>query len=171
MLISKQYADAMSQVDHIDWVQTLERVQAIITRPEFIQVANNPFIDTGRKAELVIACFKKIAPEQESLIRELAKNSRFDHTTEILEYYQRSQQLKAGKIQVTITTAQKPTPKQKKLIEQFARTKLTGQGEALFEYQINEKIIGGFTLRYNDYTIDKSIATRLESISYNTQGA
>ena len=116
MLISKQYADAMSQVDHIDWVQTLERVQAIITRPEFIQVANNPFIDIGRKADLVIACFKKIAPEQESLIRELAKNSRFDHTTEILEYYQRSQQLKAGKIQVTITTAQKPTPKQKSLL-------------------------------------------------------
>lgn len=171
MLVSKQYAEAISDITSIDWDNTLKTIHTIVEQPAFKQLSRNPFISSEHKAELVIACIKRATKEEKSLIRALAKHGRFDQVKAIQACHQRNQLIKQGKLKIEITTAKKPTPKQKELIEHFAISQAGSDEKTLFEYHINETIIGGFILRFNDYIIDKSLAARLESIGHNLQGS
>tara|TARA_B100001989_G_C24545621_1_gene470542 strand:+ start:2016 stop:2531 length:516 start_codon:yes stop_codon:yes gene_type:complete len=171
MLVSKQYAEAISDITTVDWDSTLQAIHAIVEQPVFKQLSRNPFISSEHKASLVIACIKKATKEEKGLIQALAKHGRFDQVKAIHEQYLRNQLIKQGTLKVEITTANKPSPKQKKLIENFAILQTGSDTNTLFEYHINDAIIGGFILKFNDYIIDKSLAARLESIGHNTQGS
>lgn len=170
MSISTQYANALYQIPRIDWESLLYDLEKITTNTQFREVLNAPYIRPDTLAELINACFESLNQKQKNFIYLLAKNNRLVDVREIRKTYQQMRRIKKKQQLVTITTAKQATPAQKKMLETYAQKHINETKTPLFRYQESGDIIGGFILNINDYTIDQSVAKRLNYIREHIQG-
>ena len=120
MDIDIQYARALMQINRVEWLPILEQLESVTGNTDFQDLLSNPFVAYGSIIELLTACIGSTNQKQKNLIHILAKNKRLLHVKKIRLAYQQLQREKNKEQLVTITTAQKTTKAQQKIIESFA---------------------------------------------------
>lgn len=170
MLASKQYAKAIDTSPGKNWLEVLNTLTEIYKSDVFKKLLNNPFVSREKIETLVFSFFKKLSHEQKNVVKLLIKNKRMGELSSIIKHYKQIQLQKEKKQEIQVTTAQKVTPKQKKMIESFALEFGKKGVIPIFEYDIKSDLIGGFTLNIDGYIIDKSIKARLHKIGHYTEG-
>jgi ATP synthase F1 delta subunit len=170
MDIDIQYARALMQIHRVEWLPILEQLEKVTDNPEFQDLLANPFVAYKSIIELLTACLGSTNQKQKNLIHILAKNKRLLHVKKIRLAYQQLQREKNKEQLVTITTAQRTTKAQQKIIESFATTYLEKKIKPLFQYQESAELIGGFILNINDYIINKSVTQQLDYVCQFIEG-
>ena len=170
MTVESQYASALCQIPRVDWDHLLEKIEKVVENPHFQAALNTPFTRSETLFELLNACLSGLNQKQKNFVYLLTKNKRLAEIKQIRETYQCLQRIKKKEQVVTITTALKATPAQRKMLETYAQKYITNGMTPSFSYQESAAVIGGFILRINNYIIDQSIAKRLDYISEFIEG-
>lgn len=170
MLASKQYAKAMDANPCRDWLDVLNTLTEISKSDIFKNLLKNPFVSSEKLEALIFSFYTKLSQAQKNIIKLLVKNKRMGEIASIISHYKEIQLQKEKKQEVQVTTAQKATPKQRKMIESYALVLGEKEKSLVFQYHIDADLIGGFILNLDGYIIDKSVKARLYKIGHYIKG-
>lgn len=132
--------------------------------PQFISLMRSPVIKSDKKQAILDALTKgKISPIMEGFNRLLISKGREDVIPEILAAFIDQYNDIKGINKVKLTTAQPLTDPAKEAI--LAKVKKdSGIQNIQLETKVDESLIGGFVLEYNNNLIDASVLRDLKDI-------
>ncbi len=131
---------------------------------DFVQVLQSPIINATTKAKVVEAVTKTSVSTLTSLFTNLLINKgREGELPEIVEAFIQQYNGLKGIHQVKLTTAVAISEDLKASISTKAATE-AGLGKVEIEAKVDEDLIGGFVLEYNNNLVDASIARDLRDI-------
>lgn len=171
MLASHQYANALLSLPDHDWETFLQNLNTVCHSHEMQSVIRNPFVPEKTQYELVYACFPKANHEEKNFIHLLVKNKRLDIVENILSSYQEKKRVKNRQVLAVVTTAYETTSAQKEAIERYVGRLIEKDQKLVCEYNVNQKIIGGFIVNVEGRTIDRSVTNHLSKIKLSIEGS
>jgi F-type H+-transporting ATPase subunit delta len=132
--------------------------------PQFLSLMRSPVIKGDKKQAILDALTKgKIGPIMEGFNRLLVNKGREDAMSEILNAFIEQYNEIKGINKVKLTTAQPLTDAAKEAI--MAKVKKdSGVQNIQLETKVDESLIGGFVLEYNNQLVDASVLRDLKDI-------
>ena len=164
---SKAYAEAlfaiaMEKGKVQEYAESLETITEILTKtPEYPMYLATPALPLSERLSAIDEAFGKDMPEDVvSLLKLLCENNHITRLSEIIAEFFKLEMAVSNTITVTVTSKIPLTEEQKE--------KLTRKLEDKYRkhicpiYQIDETLIGGFTVTAEDQMIDGSVQKRLQ---------
>ena len=144
--------------------QDMLSVFQTINESKDLQVAlASPIIKTSDKRDVLLKVFESNSELTKGLIQVLAGNQRTDLLQNIAGSYINLYNDRAGIKEVEVTTAVALTPEMEKKVLDKAK-ELTQAKEVKLTATIDEKILGGFIIRFGDSQYDASVSNQLKTI-------
>lgn len=170
-LLAKRYAKALSELsseeDSLQEVaENLSLVTSVLKGSEELRDAllNPVFAIQERMGVLKeISDYLKIDDITEKFLSVLLQNKRFDHIDMVEKIFKRLVDRKLNRIQVVVSTAHPVDKKISKNLEKIFEA-LTNR-EAVIQYQIDPKLIGGLVFKMGSLVFDSSIANQLDNLA------
>jgi F-type H+-transporting ATPase subunit delta len=132
--------------------------------PEFLRLMRSPIIKTEKKQAVLDAVAKgKLSPITEGFNRLLVAKSRENVIPEIIVAFIEQYNVIKGINKVKLTTAQPLTDTAKAAILKKIESD-SGMTNVELETKLDESLIGGFVLEYNNNLVDASILRDLKDI-------
>ena len=128
-------------------------LQSYIEVPELRITIDNPMLPTDKKqAVLEAACGKDVTlkEDRETALQFMAAS--------YITLYRKHKNITRGKLITASAVSQNTVDKMKQMVED--RT----QGSVEFNTKIDNELIGGFILEYDDYRMDASVKSKLRDI-------
>jgi F-type H+-transporting ATPase subunit delta len=162
---SKALFDLALEKNMIDQVQTdLEMIQKVCAdNPEFNQLLNNPLIEEKTKASVLRELFEnEVSPLSYKFMQLLSRKKRSGFLLEMIEKYLERVLDHKGILSCLLISSQPVEESQSNEIKRRIE-EMTGK-KVIFSYQLDDSVIGGFTVKIKDTVIDLSIKTQLEKM-------
>ena len=164
---SETYANSLIEtgLDNRLISDSLSAITEIIDKSEdFSQVMLNPAIPSSTKFEIIDEIFQnKIDEKIINFLKIIVEKNRFSQFKEIVSaYFEKSDEINNIK-RVEIISAVELSENQKSKITEKLQSKL--QKTVIPNWVLNEEIIGGLVVKYDDEVIDNSLKNKLEKIS------
>ncbi|NJK86841.1 MAG: ATP synthase F1 subunit delta [Bacteroidales bacterium] len=137
--------------------------ELILKTPELQYLISDPVMKQSKKAELFNLIFKNSVHKLTlNFIHLILENKREQYLESIARVFMRLFRQESGIQSVIITTAAPVDGKLKKVFSDM----LSGyfKSDIELEEKVDEKIIGGFKIRFEDRQLDASVATQLGKI-------
>lgn len=99
----------------------------------------------------------------EKFIKVLIANNQVSQIGRIIDYFERMWNRDFGVVKVEIKSTNKLDKDVVALIKKYV-IELSGAKEIKIEEAVDEKILGGFVVRYGDKIMDSSLRTRLQGL-------
>lgn len=168
--ISKNYAKALIEVaeennsSEIFRKQLHEVLDVLNTSSDLSVVMDNSSISISKKIEIINSVFEnKIDTKILNFLKLLVEKNRFQELGAILNSYDEILQQKSKRKNVKIISARNLNFEERTNILFKLEKKLNN--EIIPEWIIDESIIAGLTFKFDDYVIDTSVRTKIESLS------
>lgn len=164
--VSTRYAssllDSAVQKNLLDTVSNdVDLVSSVIgDNPNLKRMLENPVIRLEIKTSIIEEIFKdKISSDTMEFVLFIIKKKREEILSSILEKFKELRDLKLGYVNVNVVAASEFTDSQKSELQNRLQKML--QKKVRMNYQVNEKIIGGFILQAGDTVFNASIKHQL----------
>ena len=172
-LVAATYGDALfelalqdSKVDSL-YEETKVSIEAFNTNEDLGRLLKSPKIDKEEKIKVVENIFSKFASKELTglLVMMVSKDRQAD-ILETLKYFE-GKVLEYKKIGIAhVMTAKPLTEAQKKAVtEKLLAT--TEYKDFRIDYEIDESLIGGISIRIGDRVVDSTIKHKLDNIQKN----
>jgi len=170
-LVSKTYGDALFELATEEnkediLLEEAEGIKKLITENnEFLKMMNHPQITREEKETIIENIFKgKISDEMTGFLRLLVINGRFSELESVIDYFiAKIKEYKKIGIAYVVTPLEL-SDKQKSDIEQKLLD-TTKYEKMEMNFDIDESLIGGMTIRIGDRVIDSSIKSKLNKLT------
>jgi len=170
-LVSKTYGDALFELATEEnkediLLEEAEGIKKLITEnDEFLKMMNHPQITREEKETIIENIFKgKISDEMTGFLRLLVINGRFSELESVIDYFiAKIKEYKKIGIAYVVTPLEL-SDKQKSDIEQKLLD-TTKYEKMEMNFDIDESLIGGMTIRIGDRVIDSSIKSKLNKLT------
>ena len=168
--VIKRYALALlenaNQLNNVETIHkdVLNFVAICKEAREFWVILKNPVIHIDKKRKIIKSVFTgQMNPLTMDFIYIILDNRRENLLKEIFEQFIRSYKVQKNILETELVTA---TPLDKATIDSIGNylKKATGSASVEIMNTIDEKIIGGFALKYEDKLIDATIYNRIEKL-------
>lgn len=138
-------------------------LQSYIDVPELRITIDNPMLTTDKKlAVLETACGKDAAALTKRFIALVLKEDRENAlqfmAASYITLYRKHKNITRGKLITASAVSQNTVDKMKQMVENKT------QGSVEFNTKVDDDLIGGFILEYDDYRMDASVKSKLRSI-------
>lgn len=169
--LAKRYAKALSELageeDNLqEVVESLSRILLALEKSEELVVALlNPVFPIQERMRVLgkVSNYLKIDDVTEKFLFVLLQNKRFDHINMVEKIFKRLVDRKLNRIQIEVSSAHPVDKKVSKNLEKTFET-LTNR-EAVVQYQIDPKLIGGLVFKMGSLVFDASIANQLDNLA------
>jgi len=170
-LVSKTYGDALFELAIEENKEDALFEEAVSVKKlldeddEFVKMMNHPQISREEKEKVIENVFKgKVSDELSGLLKLLVTNGRFSEIKSVLDYFiAKIKDYKKIGIAYVVTPIEL-SDKQKSDIEKKLLD--TTEYETMeMNYDIDESLIGGMTIRIKDRVIDSSIKSKLNKLT------
>jgi len=170
-LVSKTYGDALFELateekkEDILLEEAVEIKKLLTENSEFIKMMNHPQISREDKEAVITNVFKgRVSDDMSGLLELLVKNGRFNEVESVIDYFiaKIKDYKKIGIAYVTTPLALSDTQKsavEKKLLDTTDYEKME------MNFDIDESLIGGMTIRIGDRVVDSSIKSKLSKLT------
>jgi len=168
--VIKRYALALlenaNQQKNVETIYTdvLNFIEICKEAREFWVVLKNPVIHINKKRSIIKSVFTgKMDPLTMDFIYIILNNRREYLLKDIFEQFIRAYKSQKNILETELITAM---PIDKSTVDKIGNyiKKVTGSSEVEMKTTIDEKIIGGFALKYDDKLIDATISNRIEQL-------
>ena len=170
-LVSKTYGDALFELaieekNEDVLLEEAEEIKKLLSEnDEFVKMMNHPQISREEKENVIENVFKgRLSDNMTGLLKLLVQNGRFSELESVIDYF--IAEIKDyKKIGIAyVVTPLELNDKQKGDIEQKLLD--TTQYEKMeMNYDIDESLIGGMTIRIKDRVIDSSVKSKLAKLT------
>ena len=170
-LVSKTYGDALFELaieekNEDVLLEEAEEIKKLLSEnDEFVKMMNHPQISREEKENVIENVFKgRLSDNMTGLLKLLVQNGRFSELESVIDYF--IAEIKDyKKIGIAyVVTPLELNDKQKSDIEQKLLD--TTQYEKMeMNYDIDESLIGGMTIRIKDRVIDSSVKSKLAKLT------
>jgi F-type H+-transporting ATPase subunit delta len=163
---AKSLIDLATEQGQLDTIHAdMQYLQAVIkASKDFVALLRSPIIKADKKAQILDAVTKdKVSVLTASFNRLLTAKGRESDLPGIVEAVIQQYNAIKGIHMVTLTTAVPVSDELKKAIETKV-AKEAGLGTVQLEAKVNDKIIGGFILEFNNNLVDASILRDLRDV-------
>jgi len=170
-LVSKTYGDALFELAVEDGkedvlLEEAEGVKKLLTEnEEFVKMMNHPQISREDKESVVENVFKdRVSEDMTGFLKLLVNNGRFAEVQSVIDYFiAKIKDYK--KIGIAyVTTPLELTDKQKDDVEKKL-LETTDYEKIEVNYDVDESLIGGMTIRIKDRVIDSSVKSKLAKMT------
>ena len=170
-LVSKTYGDALFELATEEnkedvLLEEAEGLKKLISEnDEFLKMMNHPQITREEKEQIIENIFKgKISDDMTGFLRLLVMNGRFSELESVIDYFI-AEIKEYKKIGIAyVVTPLELSDKQKSDIEQKLLD-TTKYEKMEMNYDIDESLIGGMTIRIGDRVIDSSVKSKLNKLT------
>ncbi len=131
---------------------------------ELFNLLKNPIVKSDKKQSILKAIFSgKVQTLTDEFIQIVARKGRENHIPEICDafvsQYNKLHKITKAKLVSASAIDEELINKVKAIV-----TKNTGAASVELETSVDEKLIGGFVLRFDDKLLDNSVAHKLEKL-------
>ena len=170
-LVSKTYGDALFELateenkEDILLEEAVEIKKLLNENDEFVKMMNHPQISREEKETIVENVFKgRVSDDMAGFLRLLVTNGRFSELESVLDYFiaKIKDFKKIGIAYVATPLALSDSQKsdiEKKLLDTTSYEKME------MNFEIDETLIGGMTIRIGDRVVDSSIRSKLNKLT------
>ena len=170
-LVSKTYGDALFELateenkEDILLEEATEIKKLLNENDEFVKMMNHPQISREEKETIVENVFKgRVSDDMAGFLRLLVTNGRFSELESVLDYFiaKIKDFKKIGIAYVVTPLALSDSQKsdiEKKLLDTTSYEKME------MNFEIDETLIGGMTIRIGDRVVDSSIRSKLNKLT------
>ena len=170
-LVSKTYGDALFELATEENKQDVLFEEAVSVKAllnendDFVKMMNHPQITREDKEVIIENVFKgRVSDDMTGFLSLLVTNGRFAELESVLDYFiAKIKEFKKIGIAYVVT----PLPlsdKQKSDVENKLLA-TTAYEKMEMNYEIDESLIGGMTIRVGDRVIDSSVKSKLEKLT------
>ncbi|MDO4187922.1 MAG: ATP synthase F1 subunit delta [Lachnospiraceae bacterium] len=170
-LVSKTYGDALFELateeskQDVLFEEALGIKELLNENDDFVKMMNHPQITREEKEVIIENVFKgRVSDDMTGFLSLLVTNGRFAELESVLDYF--IAKIKEFK-KIGIAYVATPLPlsdKQKSDVENKLLA-TTGYEKMEMNYDIDESLIGGMTIRVGDRVIDSSVKSKLEKLT------
>ena len=168
-LLAKRYAAALFDLALEKKIQDkvlddMNLISEVLSEnKELKHILSNPVINSSKKVKLLVAVFEKhVTKLTLEFFKLLIKKNRESYLDGITAAYLEIYREHYGILPLTLVTAYKTTKATKDTI--VKKVKEATQKNIELEEIIDDDIIGGFIINYDDYQYDASIKTQLNKL-------
>ena len=130
---------------------------------DFVNMLKSPLINADKKQDIIDAIFSgKLTKITEAFIRIIVKRGREPFLRDIAVRFQRQYDLLKNITRGTVTSAAPLTAEQREAIQAIAARE--SKSEFVLTEQVDPELIGGFTLRIDDFLFDGSLSSRMREL-------
>ena len=167
LVSSKRYAKAIFEIageknNFEEWQNDLNKIAVIMQNSELASLLENPKLKFEQKTDLIDRLLGKINPEALNFAHLLVLKNKYRNATQISEQYRtfvdEFKGIKRAEIVSAIPLDDSEKNKIIDRLEEIIGSKIRA------EFEVNEKILGGFVARIDGSLIDGSIKNRLDSL-------
>jgi len=165
---ARRYAEAVFELakrdDSLDtWRDDLRAINEMLGDERVIRVVDNPSLPFAERREVIDELLGgRTGKPAQNLVTVLAERSRLDLVPAIVVEYQRLLNRERGIATAVVTSAAALNKEETAALEERLR-QMTGSDVEL-EVRIDERLIGGLTVRVGDRLLDASVRGRLERL-------
>ena len=168
--VIKRYALALlenaNQLNNVEIIykDVLNFVEICREAREFWVILKNPVIHISKKRKIIQSVFtKEMNPLTIDFIYIILDNRREYLLKDIFEQFIRAYKTQRNILETELVTA---SPMDKATLDSIGNyiKNVTGSSAVEMKNTIDEKIIGGFALKYDDKLIDATISNRIEQL-------
>ena len=163
----RRYASAVleiarSQGNLDSWVEAIEGLESLTSRPEFVAALQADGMTDEKFQAIVRRVLPNATPAQLNLFRLLRRKSRLGLGPDIASFFRELMDAERGIARATVTSAvELDAERQAQLERRLAEQ--TGK-HVTVETQVDPSILGGLIVRIGDRLIDGSTRTRLRAL-------
>ena len=168
--VIKRYALALlenaNQLNNVEIIykDVLNFVEICREAREFWVILKNPVIHISKKRKIIQSVFtKEMNPLTMDFIYIILDNRREYLLKDIFEQFIRAYKTQRNILETELVTASPMDKATLDSIGNYIKT-VTGSSSVEMKNTIDEKIIGGFALKYDDKLIDATISNRIEQL-------
>ena len=144
-------------------LEQLLGVEDILAKnPEYCKVLDTPAISTNEKPKLIDAAFSGCHKYVSNFLKMLCEKRAISQFSECVKAYRESYDDSRNIMRATAITARKMTERQVEALS-AKLAGITGKN-VIVENLVDEKLIGGVTLRYGGKQLDGSVRSRLDEL-------
>ena len=156
------FAIAMEKNKVQEYAQQLETIEEVLKEtPQYPMYLATPALPLSERLLAIDEAFgKELSEDVVSLLKLLCENNYITKLSEIIKEFFKLEMAVSNTITVTITSKIPLTEEQKEKLVQKLEDKYRKHICPI--YQIDEALIGGFTVTTEDYVIDGSVQKRLQ---------
>ena len=170
-LVSKTYGDALLELAKETGKEDLFLEEAegikkvLIENVDFVKMMNHPQISREEKEVVIENVFKgRVSDDMTGFLRLLVTNGRFSELESVLDYV--IAEIKDyKKIGVAYVVTPLPLSDNQKSDIEKKLLDTTDYESMEMNYEIDESLIGGMTIRVGDRVVDSSIKSKLEKLT------
>jgi F-type H+-transporting ATPase subunit delta len=145
------------------WSEALALINAVVTNKDMQNVVNNPKLDRGRLANLVLSiCEGQLDAESANFLKLLLENNRLVLLPEIAKIYEELKADEEGYVDVQVITAYAFTKEAEKEFTNALEKSLNKKIH--MNATVDKSLIGGVLVRAGDKVIDGSIRSQLQHL-------
>ncbi|MEM0996981.1 MAG: ATP synthase F1 subunit delta [Bacteroidota bacterium] len=162
---AKSVLELAKEMDRVEEVRAdFNLIETICdTSRDFVNMLKSPLIKADKKQEILDAILGgKLSKITATFIRIIVSRGREPYLRDIAIRFQRQYDLYKNISRGTITSAAPLSPAQSEAIQKLVATE--SKTEFVLTEQVDPKLIGGFTLRIDDFLFDGSLASRLREL-------
>ena len=170
-LVSKTYGDALFELaveenkSDLLLEEALGVKQLLIENDEFVKMMNHPQISREEKENVIENVFKgRVSDDMAGFLALLVQNGRFAELEAVLDYFiAKIKEYKKIGVAYVVTPLPLSDKQKNDVVDKLLAT--TGYETMEMNYDIDESLIGGMTIRVGDRVIDSSVKSKLEKLT------
>lgn len=145
------------------WADRMDCVAAVVADDQVQSLVNNPAVDSGRVADLVLSvCGDRMGADGANLVRLLAENRRLALAADIAAQFQALKAAQEGELTAHVTSAYELTAAQMAALVAKLETKF---GRKVIATQSTDPdLIGGVVIQVGDEVLDASVRGGLDAL-------
>ena len=140
-----------------------EVAKVVNENPDFVTLMNNPNIEKIKKINLIDASFTGVNKYVVNVVKILAGNLQISLINFVLEQFTELFNKHSNSVVVKVESASPLTDKQLENLKEKLKNELQLEKVELNNF-VDESLLGGFKLTYNNKVVDASIKAKLSAI-------
>lgn len=140
-----------------------EVAKVVNENPDFVTLMNNPNIEKIKKINLIDASFTGVNKYVVNVVKILAGNLQISLINFVLEQFTELFNKHSNSVVVKVESASPLTDKQLENLKEKLKNELQLEKVELNNF-VDESLLGGFKLTYNNKVVDASIKAKLNAI-------
>lgn len=140
-----------------------EVAKVVNENPDFVTLMNNPNIEKIKKINLIDASFTGVNKYVVNVVKILAGNLQISLINFVLEQFTELFNKHSNSVVVKVESASPLTDKQLENLKEKLKNELQLEKVELNNF-VDESLLGGFKLTYNNKIVDASIKAKLSAI-------
>jgi F-type H+-transporting ATPase subunit delta len=167
LISSKRYAKAVFEIaveenNFEEWQNNLNKISSIMQNSELALLLDNPKLKFEQKTDLLDRLLGKINPEALNFAHLLVLKNKYRNATQISEQFRTFvDEFKGIKMAEIVSAIPLDESEKKKIVDRLEE--IIGN-KIRAEFEVDERILGGFVARVDGSLIDGSIKNRLDSL-------